>query len=93
MQVKVKIPKEFSAEMRKLLKQAVKIADKKENEFLFPYLRNFTNGRKITIKRLLDRNIKRVVNPNTLEVWYEQDGKVITPSFIRDLSKMIDDEN
>jgi hypothetical protein len=92
MQVKVKIDPRATREGIKLIKKAVKIVDRQENEFMIPYLRNYVDGR-ITVSKLIKAGIKRMVNPETLEVWYEQKGLVITPSFIRDLAGAFDESN
>jgi hypothetical protein len=91
MQVKLKIDKQAIDEGMKLVRSAIAIVDRQENEFLIPYLRNEIDG-EMTIDKLIEAKIKRVTNPDTMEIWYEKDGQVITPSFIRDLAGAFEGE-
>jgi hypothetical protein len=91
MQVKVKIDKQAIDEGMKLVRSAIAIVDRQENEFLIPYLRNEIDG-EMTIDKLIEAKIKRVTNPNTMQTWYEKDGQVITPPFIRDLAGAFEGE-
>lgn len=81
--LKVNLSKKTVKVFRAAVKDMLRLIDRKENEFLFPYLMNYTSKRKPTEFRLSKKNIKRLFNPDTYEVWYEMDGVVITPSFFR----------
>lgn len=84
---KVTIPEEMTEDLKGMMNDLMKEADKQECEFLFPFLKDNAKPKfkgNITVKRLVRRGIKRIYNKETMESWYEQEGEVITPVFIRD---------
>ena len=84
---KITIPKEMTKDLQEMMRLLMDEADRQEREFLFPFLKDNARPKikgDITLERLLRRDIKRCYNPDTMECWYEQDGEMITPVFIRD---------
>lgn len=85
----VKIDEDVKKHMLDFAKQLVMYVDKQESDFLFPFIKKHLGNRKVTVNRMVKRGIKRFYNEQTYEVWYELDGQVITPAFIRDPRELI----
>lgn len=85
MNTQIKLSKEAVEEFRRVVGAAIRAIDEMEYDFMLPWLKSHLSGRKPTALRLKRRNIVRMFNPKSQEVWYEREGKVITPSFIREL--------
>lgn len=91
-EMSINIPANVKAEMVRFGKELIMEADRQEGEFLFPFLMDNAEPKikgSVKPKKLKVRGIKRVFKEDTFEVWYEQRGKVITPSFFRDPTALL----